>query len=294
MSESIGLIERAASLLQREASPQASPSAEAADAEEGASSGLILDTRQLARHGIRMPTEGRSKSVEEFRLIKRNLMNAWSQDGAAADQPPGRLIMITSARPGEGKSFVAINLALAFACETDIHVLLVDIDTNHPMLPTFFGVAGEKGLVDVLAGDLRLPDVLVRTTLPKLAILPSGQGGPHVPELLSSKPMSALLADMTSRYPDRVIIIDTPPCLASSDAATLAPLVGQIVFVVEAHRTHQQEIESGLGQLGGCPRISLLLNKCDGSVDHFGAYGYYNYYERQDRIGYAQSADEKS
>src|SRR5580704_8780256 len=119
MSESIGLIERAASLLQREASPQASPSAEAADAEEGASSGLILDTRQLARHGIRMPTEGRSKSVEEFRLIKRNLMNAWSQDGAAADQPPGRLIMITSARPGEGKSFVAINLALAFACETD-------------------------------------------------------------------------------------------------------------------------------------------------------------------------------
>ena len=96
----------------------------------------------------------------------------------------------------------------------------------------------------MLAGNLELSEVLIQTNIPNLMVLPSGRGGPHVPELLSSKEMAILMAEMTQRLPDRYIIIDTPPCMASSDAAALAPLVGQIVFIVEAHHTQQAEIEA--------------------------------------------------
>jgi len=183
--------------------------------------------------------------------------------------------MVTSARPGEGKTFVALNLALAFASERNVTALLVDVDTQHPGLPRILGVPRKNGIVDVLAGTLELADVLIQTDIPNLMILPAGQGGPHVPELLASREMGALLATLAERLPDRFIIIDTPPCMASSDAAALAPLVGQIVFVVEADNTQQGEIEAALPTLNACPNISLLLNKSDTlATEHFGSYGY--------------------
>jgi len=184
--------------------------------------------------------------------------------------------MVTSARPGEGKTFSALNLAMAFASERDANALLLDADTQHSALPKILGIPGDRGIVDVLAGSLDLSDVLIQTNLPNLMILPAGRGGPHVPELLSSRGMEALLEELTRKLEDRFIIIDTPPCMASSDAAALAPLVGQIVFVIEAHNTQQAEIEAGLSTLSACPRISLLLNKSDTLAnEHFGSYGDY-------------------
>jgi protein-tyrosine kinase len=292
MAESIGLIERAAALLrQREAAQAGSPSPPAAPAPQlferqpdlaeaapGAGPELILDRGQLTSHGVTIPSSERSRSVEEFRLVKRNLMAAWSPSRGVGDQRQSRLIMVTSARPGEGKTFVSLNLAFAFASERDVKALLVDVDTHHSTLRTILGIPGEAGIVDVLAGDLDLADVLVRTSNPNLLVLPAGRGGPHVPELFSSSRMGALTAELTRRFPDRFIILDTPPCMASSDAAALAPLVGQIVFVVEAHRTQQDEIEAGLSMLSSCPRISLLLNKSELASAHFGSYGYGYHY----------------
>jgi len=290
MAESIGLIERAAALLrQREGAepgppmpplprtPQpAVPSAPSRGADI-AGPELVLDRGRLASFGIPLPSSERSRTVEEFRLVKRNLMAAWSA-AAAGDQRPSRLIMVTSARPGEGKTFTALNLALAFATERDVKALLVDVDTQHSTLGTILGVQGKKGIVDVLAEGLDLSDVLVRTNIANLLVLPPGQGGPHVPELFSSNQMVSLMSELTRRFPDHVIILDTPPCMASSDAAALAPLVGQIVFVVEAHRTQQDEIEAGLSMLSSCPRISLLLNKSELTSAHFGSYGYGYHY----------------
>ena len=136
-------------------------------------------------------------------------------------------------------------------------------------------IARDTGLVDVLAGNLELPEVLIQTNLPNLMVLPAGRGGPHVPELLSSREMGALLDELTQWLADYYLIIDTPPCMASSDAAALAPLVGQIVFIVEAYNTQQGEIEAALSTLNACPRISLLLNKSDSlATEHFGSYGY--------------------
>jgi protein-tyrosine kinase len=278
MAESIGLIERAAALLRQqdanEPRPSLAPTAEPALFAPGPQ--LTLDRGRLASFGIAIPSSARSRTVEEFRLVKRNLMAAWSQSDLTGDRRSGRLIMITSARPGEGKTFTSINLALAFASERDVKALLVDVDTQHPGLPKIFGIPGEKGIVDVLAGNLELSEVLIQTNLPNLMLLPAGRGGPHVPELLSSREMGALLVELMQRLSDRFIIIDTPPCMASSDAAALAPLVGQIVFVVEAHSTQQAEVEAALSMLSACPQISLLLNKSDTlASEHFGSYGYY-------------------
>ena len=278
MAEPIGLIERAAALLQQEEPGEAAPPITRASEESGLSPAglhLVLDRGRLARFGIAIPSAARSRTVEEFRLVKRNLLTAWSQTDLMRSRQSSRVIMVTSARPGEGKTFTALNLALAFASERDVKAVLVDVDTQRPGVPRFLGIRREEGIVDVLAGNLELSDVLVQTELPNFMILPAGLGGPQVPELLSSRKMSALLDQMSRRLPDYFIIIDTPPCLVSSDAAALAPLVGQIVFVVEAHSTQQAEIEAGLGMLSACPRISLLLNKCDSlASDHFGSYGY--------------------
>lgn len=291
MAESIGLIERAAALLrQREGAEIGSPPAPVklaplADAERdrvepinlnGAE--LTLDRGQLAGFGITVPSAERSRTAEEFRLVKRNLMAAWPAGGKGADEHSSRVIMVTSSRPGEGKTFVALNLALAFSSERDVKALLVDVDTHHSALKTILGLHDAKGLVEILAGTTDLNDALVRTNIENLLVLPAGLGGPHVPELLSSSRMSALLHELTRRFPDRFIILDTPPCMASSDAATMAPLVGQIVFVIEAHRTQQEEIEAGLSMLSSCPRISLLLNKSEQASAHFGSYGYGYHY----------------
>src|SRR5271167_990729 len=279
MAESIGLIERAAALLRQREATEPEPLPPARDADAGhAGPELVLDRGRLAGYGITMPSFGRSRTVEEFRLVKRNLMTQWSQGNLIADQRSGRFIMVTSARPGEGKTFISLNLALAFATERDVKALLVDVDTLHSTLGTLLGLQGKKGIVDVLAGSIDLSDALVRTDIANLLVLPPGQGGPHVPELFSSNQMVALVSELTERFPDHFIILDTPPCMASSDAAALAPLVGQVVFVVEAHRTQQEEIEAGLSILGSNPRISLLLNKSDLASAHFGSYGYGYHY----------------
>ena len=278
MAQSIGLIERAAALLRQQDAfePDALPHPVAEADARPATPELILDRGRLARYGINLPSSGRSRTVEEFRLVKRNLMTQLSQAGSPADQRSSRLIMVTSARPGEGKTFISLNLALAFASERDVKALLVDIDTQHSTMQTILGIPSEQGIVDVLAGSCELSDVLVQTNIANLMVLPSGRGGPHVPELFSSNQMAALMAEMTRRFADRYIIIDTPPCMASSDAGALAPLVGQIVFIVEAHHTQQMEIEASLGMLSSCPRISLLLNKSDTAAgEHFGSYEYY-------------------
>ena len=280
MAESIALIERAAALLRQRdvnGSDSLPPPVREADAGHGGPE-LVLDRGRLASYGITMPSSARSRTVEEFRLVKRNLMAQFSQGDPNGDQRSSRLIMVTSARPGEGKTFISLNLALAFASERDVKALLVDIDTQHSALQTILGISTEQGIVDVLAGNRELSEVLIQTNILNLMVLPAGRGGPHVPELFSSNQMAILMADMTRRFADRYIIIDTPPCMASSDAAALAPLVGQIVFIVEAHHTQQVEIEAGLRMLSACPRISLLLNKSDTMAgEHFGSYEYYYY-----------------
>lgn len=239
-----------------------------------------IDQVRLQLAGCIVPSGERTRIVEEFRIVKRPLL---LKAFATGDQRTrnGNLIMVTSARPGEGKSHTAVNLAMSMVSERDLNVLLVDADmhnTGEHSAMGMMGVNAEKGLLNVVADpSTDLADVLLRTDIPNLTLLPAGTNVMNPTELLASNRMGQLVEELAERYPDRVIIIDTPPVLATSEPSVLAMHVGQLLFVVEAEKTSQKAIESALALLGGCQNINLMLNKAKMEVggDRFGAYSYY-------------------
>ena len=209
------------------------------------------------------------------------LLNAFGSGKNKIDR--GNVILVTSAKPGEGKTFVTINLALSIASERDLHVLVIDTDVYRRRLEEELSIENDKGLVDLLIDDdLNLPDLLVRTDIPNLSILPVGIRNPQAPELLASQKMAALMADIAARYPDRVIIVDSPPVLASSEASVMALLVGQVVMVVEAHKTDALEVEQALKLINTCENINFVINKAggDSGMSPYGTYGYYDEYRQ--------------
>jgi protein-tyrosine kinase len=233
---------------------------------------VVIDRGRLASNGIALPSNERSKAVEEYRIIKQGVLR-----NAVMDPERGRLIMVTSARPREGKTFTSLNLAFSIASERDMRVLVIDCDVHRQTLMDTLGIKPDKGLLDLLTDpNLDIADVLLRTNIGNITILPAGKSGPLVPELLSSQKMSDLMNEMVRRYPDRFIVLDAPPCLATSDPSVLARLVGQVVFVVEANRTQEPEIAASLRLISSCPTIGLVLNKTLGAAsDQFGSYSYY-------------------
>jgi exopolysaccharide/PEP-CTERM locus tyrosine autokinase len=235
---------------------------------------VSIDRGALRQHGIALPSAGRSRIAEEFRIVKRQIVAKFLDE---VDSDPeaarNRVIMVTSAKPGEGKTFAAINLALSIASEQDLKVLLIDLDTRHHAMQDMMGIPAGRGLTDLLSNpDVDFADVVLRTNMPNLAVMPAGHPDNRGPELLSSKRTREMFEEMTQRYADRFIIFDAPSCLASSDPATLASIVGQVVFVVEADQTQQEEVEAGVALVRACPNISLLLNKVRASAtDQFGS-----------------------
>jgi capsular exopolysaccharide synthesis family protein len=224
-----------------------------------------------------MPWADTQRVVEEFRTVKRNVMTGWQSFGHLnGSNRSGRSVMITSSKPREGKTFTTLNLALSFAAEENVTVILIDADPVRGDVGRNLGIPAKPGLTAVLSGEVSLTDALIQTDLPNLIVLPSGEHGPHVPELLSGRGPSGIFDNLVRCYQDCVIVIDTAPALASTAPASLAPMVSQIVFVVEAGHTQRSEIESALHLLTGCSHISFLLNKAPPSNEHFGGYSYYN------------------
>jgi protein-tyrosine kinase len=239
---------------------------------------VSIDRGALRQHGIALPSAGRSRIAEEFRIVKRQIVAKFLDEvDGDPEAARNRVIMVTSAKPGEGKTFAAINLALSIASEQDLKVLLIDLDTRHHAMQDMMGIPAGRGLTDLLSNpDVDFADVVLRTNMPNLAVMPAGHPDNRGPELLSSKRTREMFEEMTQRYSDRFIIFDAPSCLASSDPATLASIVGQVVFIVEADQTQQEEVEAGVALVRACPNISLLLNKVRASAtDQFGSYSNY-------------------
>jgi len=213
----------------------------------------------------------------EYRRIKRPLLsNAFGKTASLVDQ--GNLIVVTSAVPGEGKTYTAVNLALAFAQERDNTVLLIDCDVTKQGVSRLFGVERRRPeFTDLLASeDISVGDALLRTDVPGLVILPAGKPHEYITEMVASQRMERLVNEIASRYGDRIIIFDAPPMLATPEAQVLAGLVGQIVFVIEAGKTPHSIVEDALEMLPADKAIGLVLNKSD-SMSNRGSY-YYNYY----------------
>jgi receptor protein-tyrosine kinase len=258
-----------------DAAPAPRTVAQAGLAPQPASTNTVsINLGRLKTAGFVTPDAERTEIAEEFRLIKRPLLtNALSQGMDAV--PRGNMIMVTSSLPGEGKTFCTINLALSIAMELDRTVLLVDADVAKPKLLQYLGVRAEKGLLDVLRGhSAGMSDVLLKTNIEKLTLLPAGKSYKHATELLASDAMNTLIEDMASRYSDRIVIFDSPPLLATSEASVLASHMGQIVMVVEANKTPQAAVREAIGQIEDSGAvISMLLNKITGTKGG----GYYGY-----------------
>lgn len=209
-------------------------------------------------------------------MIKRPIL-ANARGKGASPVENGNLIMVTSSVPGEGKSFNSINLAMSIAMELDNTVLLVDADVARPSVLNLLGLPPAKGLMDVLLDkNVGLPDVLLRTNIEKLTLLPAGMPHKNATELLASGAMKRLLVEIAHRYPDRIIVFDSPPLMVTTEAPVLAQSMGQIVLVVEAGRTTKTMVKQALAKVSACPVKMLVLNKARYARSD-GYYGYYGY-----------------
>ena len=235
-----------------------------------------LDLVKLARDGFVTPDSPRSRVADEFRIVKRPLI-ANASGKRATPIKNGNLIMVTSAVPGEGKTFSAINLAMSLAMEMDQTVLLVDADVARPSLPRVLGLPPGKGLLDALQSkSADLSGSLIQTNIEKLTILTSGTQYPNATELLASDAMVKLLGEMAARDPGRIVIFDSPPLLVTTESRVLATYMGQIVFVVQAETTLQSDVKRALATIEACPVKMILLNQARTVAQ--GAYGYgYSY-----------------
>jgi Mrp family chromosome partitioning ATPase len=222
--------------------------------------------------GLLVPEDPVTGLLEEFRLLKRELL----ADARAGNSPLARRILVCSPHPGEGKTYCAINLAIALAAERDLEVVLVDADVVRPSVCERLGITAQAGLMDTLADPAIPPESLViRTDIAGLFVLPAGTSTARDAEYLASARTGEVLERLTRGAPNRILIVDTPPALAASPAAELAAHVGQALLVVRADETGRAALEDAQQLISACPDIKLLLNaaRYSPSGRRFGSYG---------------------
>jgi receptor protein-tyrosine kinase len=231
-----------------------------------------------------------NRTTEEFRLIKRAILER-ADKARAEGVANANLVMVTSTREGEGKTFVALNLAFSLAAEQDRSVVLIDADPAKSSIAHLLHVEVEHGLIDLLQDDTVEPDdVVLPTSIAGLSLLPAGHRHALGAELFASERMGALLRALCVARPHGIVILDAPPVLATSEPSALARHVDQTVLVVEADKTSRAALIEALNLIGICPHIGLVLNKARfrfGAV-RFGAY-YKSYYKPGKRHSAARS-----
>ncbi len=237
---------------------------------------IPIDRKRLAAYGI-VPGESAWRTTNEFRRLKWPLLDA--AVGRDGKMRCGPLLLVTSSVPGEGKTFVAINLALSIAAELDSVTLLVDGDLAKPHLSDIFGLSSRRGLTDLLADpSLQPSDVIVGTDIPGLRILPAGSAHSHAPELLASSRMEQINAWIAQAYAGSLVVFDSPPLLATNEAQVLSRYAGQVLLVVRADHTLRPMVEEAVALIDKEKRLVATLNQA--STARMGNY-YGAYYGRQ-------------
>ncbi len=237
---------------------------------------VTIDRGALRAPGLIAPENEERRLGEEYRLIKRPLLKATSGEDAA---PLSNVILVTSAVPGEGKTFTSVNLALSLALERNREVVLVDGDVAKRDITRLLKLDDEPGLLDAGGAEHReLADTVFRTDLPSLYVLPAGSRHTEATEILASERMTALIAELASDR-RRIVLIDSPPLLVTSEAGVLAALAGQVVVVVKASETPQEIVLRAVETLPEDKSVSLVLNQVlsvpERSYGHYGYYGEY-------------------
>ena len=211
-----------------------------------------------------------SYEAEQFKILRNNILFP------VTGKVP-RSILVTSAHQGEGKSFVAANLAVSIALNVNRHVLLIDCDLRKPDLHRLFGIANVDGLSDYLSDHHGLASLLRRTDVERLSLLPGGAVPPNPSELMSSERMSAMLEEVRQRYDDRLIVIDSPPPGMAAETSYLARQVDGILLVVEYGKTPREDVEDLMDAVGSEKILGAVINYLDGHVSKRYGYGKYGY-----------------
>lgn len=230
----------------------------------------------LAENGLLIPGAPVDVLAEEFRLLKRQLLTTIRASRATIGDR-GRMVLICSANPNEGKTYCALNLALSMATEHETRVLLVDTDFGKPDILKRLGIDDGPGLIDILADpSLNPEDYVVATDLPQLSILPAGSRSNQDTELLASARTPEVLSALLAADPSRILLFDSPPALAASPAATLAHNVGHLLMIVRADRTTETDLRDAIGLLAACESVQLVLNSVSFAPGgrRFGTYYY--------------------
>lgn len=236
---------------------------------------LPVDREHLREQGLIVPEGTVTEILEEFRIVKRQLLVQAADLRRQKAGPMAQRILIGSPHPGEGKTYCALNLALSIAAEKESEVLLVDADFAKPSILSALGLPGGKGLMDALMDEtIDVADCVLGTDIPGLWVLPAGDTTSADSEYLSSSRTGRVLDRLTQGAPQRIVIFDSPPALAASPAAELAKYVGQTVVIVRADRTGRGALDDAISLLGACPNVQLLLNGAQFSPSgrRFGSY----------------------
>lgn len=182
-------------------------------------------------------------------------------------------VAVTGPASGCGKTLTAINLAISLAMEVTHTVLLVDLDLRKPSIHEYFGYEPELGLTDYLLRDAPIQQILFTPGIERLVVLPGREALQNSSEMLRSPKMVALVNELKSRYPDRLVVFDLPPILAADDALAFAPYTDSMLLVAEAGGTSRDDLQKALAVLKGAPVIGTVLNKAHNTK---GTYGYYS------------------
>jgi protein-tyrosine kinase len=239
---------------------------------------MTLDLDDLRGRGY-VPEAGVAQQfANHYRRIKRPLIDkAVAATGSTALDP--RVVMVTSALPGDGKTFTSINLAMSMALERDLSVLLMDCDVAKRHVSEIVGMQEERGLVDALVDEsVEIESLVAATNLRGLSILPAGTRTEGTPELLSSNRMRQLIAALCSRVPRRLVLLDSPPLLITDEGRALTKIAGQIALVVRAGHTPRQAVIDAIGLFSPEQAGGLILNHVNLTrSDRYHGYGYGSY-----------------
>lgn len=241
--------------------PPASPVVRRREAPSAPARSVEVDPDVMAEAGLLVPGAPGGSLAEELRLVKRRLLAAVDARIARGDER-ARVVLIASGQPGEGKTFMALNLALSIAAEQERSVLLIDGDNAKPEALARLGVADDgPGFVDSLADPRLDPESLVLgTDIPRLSVLPAGRKDRNIPEYFASARMPELITRLCEADPSRIILIDSSPALAASATGVLAQHAGQTLVVVKADTTAEADLKETLDLLSACEELALVLN----------------------------------
>ena len=222
-------------------------------------------------------TQPHSPVAEEYRKLKSMVIRATKADFL-------NTIMVSSAIDGEGKSLTALNLAISLAQEIDHSILLVDADLRKPLIHEYLGIKTKYGLSDYLTGNIDISEILVKTGIGNLSIMPAGNKTKNPVELLSSGKMKSLINELKHRYVDRYIILDTPPILPFAEAITLSSYVDGIIFVVKEGYAQRNIIKDAVNLFKDSNILGVVFNSVSSeNLDgHYSKY-YRGYYGKKEK-----------